>query len=270
MDGRDRLLEILAAKRRRVAEARVTRPLDAIRAEVDARPPRPAVRFAERLAQGPFGFICEVKRGSPSRGLFAPDLVPETLARTYAAAGADAISVLTEEDHFHALPGTFERVRPVVSVPLLQKDFFFDPWQLWEARRLGADLVLLIAAVLDLPTLEGLLDHAREIGLECLVEVHDEADLDRTLSAGATLVGINNRNLRDFSVDLATTERLAPRVPADRVVIGESGIHTPEDVARLAAAGVRGVLVGEALVTHADPARRLAAFRAAVDVGGSR
>lgn len=268
MDGRDRLLEILASKRRRVAAMMAERPLDAVRAAAPPPPDAPVTAFRDRLRAGPFAVIAEVKRGSPSRGLFAPDLDPAAIARAYAAAGADAISVLTEEDHFHARPGTFEAVRAAVETPLLQKDFFFDPWQLHEARRLGASLVLLIAAVLDRDALRGLLDVAREIGLECLVEVHDEADLARALDAGADVVGINNRNLRDFSVDLGTTERLVPEVPGDRVVIGESGIHTPDDVARLAAAGVRGILVGESLVLHHDPGAHLRALRTAGEAAG--
>jgi len=263
VDGRDRLLEILASKRARVARSMAERPLEVVRAATPPLPETPVTAFRDRLRAGPFAVIAEVKRGSPSRGLFAPDLDPPAIARAYEAAGADAISVLTEEDHFHALPGTFEAVRAAVATPLLQKDFFFDPWQLHEARRLGASLVLLIAAVLDTASLRTLLDAARELGLECLVEVHDEADLDRALDAGADIVGVNNRNLRDFSVDLATTERLAPRVPRDRVVIGESGIHTAADVSRLADAGVRGILVGESLVLSGDPARHLATLRTA-------
>ncbi len=252
----------MAAKRVRVAEAMAARPLETLVARVPDRPP--ATAFRDRLRDGELAFVCEVKRGSPSRGLFAPDLDPVALARAYEAGGASAVSVITEVDHFFAEPDVLARVRGATSLPVLKKDFFFDPYQLYEARLEGADLALSIAACLEDAELATLLACARGIGLEVIVEVHDADELDRAVALGAGIIGINNRDLRDFSVDLSTTERLRPRVPADRAVVGESGILTPDDVVRLRDAGVHGVLIGESLAVSPDPEALLRAMRAAV------
>jgi indole-3-glycerol phosphate synthase len=257
------LERITGVKRGRIAEAKAVRPLAELKAAVTETAAPATRRLEDRLRQAPPAFICEVKRGSPSRGLFAPDLDERGLARIYYRAHADAISVLTEQDYFYARPDVMERVRSAGDLPILQKDFFLDPYQIYAARLLGADVILLIVAALSREELADLLAVTDEVGLGALVEVHDEAELDTALAVGARIVGVNNRDLQTFKVDLATTERLAPRVPSDRVVIAESGIHTPDDVSRLCRAGVRGFLIGEALVLDRDPEGLLRTFQQA-------
>ncbi len=266
MSGVDLLERIVASKRVRV---------DAIKRTIDVHDlisgvPRPgaSTRFRDRLLAGPHVFITEVKRGSPSKGLFAPELDPAALAARYQSGGADAISVVTEEDHFFALPNMFADVRGEVTLPVLQKDFFIDPIQIHLAKKAGADLILLIAAVLEESELSHLLSVATMLGLEVIAEVHDEADLEKVLRAGALIIGVNNRNLRDFSVDLDTTARMRSLVPSDCALIGESGIKTGDDLLRVADAGAHGFLIGESLVTDPDPVGRLASLRAAVGLGG--
>lgn len=256
------LERILEVKRGRIAEAKASRPLAEVKATIGSSGPS-ARRLEERLRRSPAAFICEVKRGSPSRGLFVPDLDERGLARIYYRADADAISVLTESDYFYARPDVMERVRPAVDLPILQKDFFLDPYQIYEARARGADVILLIVAALSRDELMALLAVTDEVGLEALVEVHDEAELEVAIEVGARIIGINNRNLQTFAVDLATTERLVPRVPSDRVVVAESGIHTPADVSRLCAVGVHGFLIGETLVLDRDPEGLLRTFQRA-------
>ncbi len=253
--------EIVAHKRQEVAAARERLPLSELERRLDeAPPPRP---FAPALRRRGLALIAEVKARSPSRGVLRPGLEPVSLALAYARAGAAAISVLTDERYFG---GSLEHLRQVRQAlpdgpPLLRKDFVLDPYQVYEARAAGADAVLLIVAALSRPELKGLLETARSLGMDALVEVHDEREVEAALSAGATLVGINNRDLRTFRVDLATTARLRPLLPSGVTVVAESGIHTREDAAKLAALGVHAVLVGEALVTAPDPeakARELA------------
>ena len=203
--------------------------------------------------------IAEVKKASPSKGRLVSVLEHRALGRTYTIGGAAGISVVTEEKHFQgslqflydlrvSLDGYYPGGRPA----LLRKDFLFDTYHLWEARAYGADAVLLIAAVLRRDELASLMAQAGEMELECLVEVHDERDVQKALEAGAYLIGVNNRDLRTFETDLAVTERLRPLIPDDRVVVSESGIFTRPDVERLADAGVHAVLVGEALITAPD------------------
>jgi indole-3-glycerol phosphate synthase len=203
--------------------------------------------------------IAEVKKASPSRGRLVSVLEHRALGRTYVIGGAAGISVVTEEKHFQgslqflydlrvSLDGYYPGGRPA----LLRKDFLFDPYHLWEARAYGADAVLLIAAILSREELASLTAQAGEMEMECLVEVHDERDVQKALEAGAYLIGINNRDLRSFETDLAVTERLRPLIPDDRVVVSESGIFTRADVERLADAGVQAILVGEALITAPD------------------
>jgi indole-3-glycerol phosphate synthase len=203
--------------------------------------------------------IAEVKKASPSKGRLVSVLEHRALGRTYTIYGAAGISVVTEEKHFQgslqflydlrvSLDGYYPGGRP----SLLRKDFLFDPYHLWEARAYGADAVLLIAAVLDRDELASLMAQAGEMEMECLVEVHDERDVEKALEAGAYLIGVNNRDLRTFETDLAVTERLRPVIPDDRVVVSESGISTRADVERLADAGVHAILVGEALITAPD------------------
>lgn len=249
----DAILErILAAKRRRLEAARAARPLAEIRAAAcDAAPARD---FAAALGRPGVRLIAEIKRRSPSKGLIRPDFDVRALARAYAAGGADCCSVLTEEDFFEGRLDHLEQARGEVGLPLLRKDFLFDPYQVHEARAAGADAILLIAAALAPGALAALAALAADLGLAALVEVHAEDELEAALRCPRALIGINNRDLRTFAVDLATCERLAPLVPPGRLVVAESGIHGPADVARLRAAGIHAFLVGEHLVRAPDPA----------------
>ena len=252
---------IVADKRQELERRRKEEPLAVLRERLAQAPP---TRSLAQALRGPsLGLIAEVKRASPSRGVLRADLDPQALARTYAGSGATAISVLTEEQHFQGSLDDLIAVRAVLDgrgdprPPLLRKDFLFDAYHLFEARAYGADAVLLIAAVLNPGLLAELLDLARTLGLECLVEVHDEQELEQALAAEAQIIGINNRDLRTFEVDLALSERLRPLIPADRVVVAESGIHSRADVERLRALGVNAVLIGEALVTAEDPGGKI-------------
>jgi indole-3-glycerol phosphate synthase len=247
--------QIIAHKRDELAALKVERPLEEVRAEAArAEPPR---AFEAALRRDGISLVAEVKRASPSKGLLRPDLDPAALAREYESSGASAISVLTDERFFQGSLADLREVRHGVRLPVLRKDFLLEPYQVFEARAAGADAVLLIAAVLGRDELQELLELAHENGMAALVEVHDEKDLESALSARPRIVGVNNRDLRTFEVDLATTERLRPMVPQDLVLIAESGIHARADVERMAAAGVNGVLVGESLLRAADVGARL-------------
>jgi indole-3-glycerol phosphate synthase len=236
--------EDLEPRRAAVSEA----DLRAALADVDPpRDPMPAFR-----AEGS-SVIAEVKRRSPSKGALAEIPDPATLARQYAAGGAAAISVLTEQRRFGGSLADLRAVRAAVDTPLLRKDFVVEPYQVLEARAAGADLVLLIVAALDDDTLRRLHDQARELGLAVLVEVHDEAETERAVALGAGLVGVNARNLKTLEIDQDAFGRLAPLIPDDRVKVAESGIFGPVDVKRYVAEGARVVLVGEALVKDGDP-----------------
>jgi len=243
----DILARIVEAKRREVAAGRAACPDPVPRA--DRRP------FAAAL-QGPgVRLVAEVKRQSPSRGVIRADFDPADLARQYQEAGTAAISVLTDREFFGGELAYLDQVREAVSLPLLRKDFLIDPWQLRESAAAGADAVLLIARLLEGRELADLLALAAELRLECLVEVHDERDLERALAAGARLVGINNRDLATFQVDLGVTRRLRPLVPPEVTVIAESGIHQPSDVRLLRELRVHAMLVGEALMAARHPGR---------------
>ncbi|MCL5038306.1 MAG: indole-3-glycerol phosphate synthase TrpC [Firmicutes bacterium] len=209
--------------------------------------------------------IAEIKKGSPSRGLLRPDLEPGGLARIYQENGARALSVLTDRTFFYGEKAFIPGVRRVTNLPILRKDFILDPIQVEETYCLGADALLLIARLLPRESLESLLRYAESLGMEALVEVHSEEDLDKAVWSGARCVGINNRDLETFQVDLGVTRRLAPLVPADCLLVSESGIQGPEDLPGLLEVGVKAVLVGEYLVTG-DPGQRLAALVQ----GGSR
>jgi indole-3-glycerol phosphate synthase len=216
-----------------------------------------AIPFAEPLRAADPGLIAEFKRASPSKGLIAGDLSPVDVARDYIDGGASAISVLTDEPFFQGSLNDLERISAIATQadPLravLRKDFIVDPYQIAEARAHGADVVLLIVAVLRGAVLRGMLESARDYGVEALVEVHDESEVEEALEAGAEVIGINNRDLRTFEVDLATTERLAPLIPKDRTIVAESGIFTSEDVRRLQDAGAHAILVGESLMRASD------------------
>ena len=248
---------IVADKRGELAAAASAAPL----AELQMRARNaPSVRpFARALLGARVVLIAEVKKASPSRGLLRADFDADALAKVYANAGAAAISVLTDAKHFLGSLGDLRSIRDALpdGPPLLRKDFLFDPYQIYEARCSGADAVLLICAILEPPLFQDLMDCAKKLGMDVLVEVHDEKELQVALSAGADLIGINNRDLRTFEVDLATTERLAPRVPNGVTLVAESGFFTRMDIRRLEACGVSAVLIGEALVTADDAGAKI-------------
>ncbi len=253
--------EIIAHKRVEVAAAKAERSADALERAADAAvSPLRGFRAAVGEGEAP-RVIAEVKRRSPSKGPIRPDLDPVDCARAYATGGAVAISVLTDHKYFGGELGYLGKIREDVDLPLLRKDFVIDPYQIDEARVAGADAVLLIVAALAREELEDLSRRARTRGLDILVEVHEESELETALAAGADLIGINNRNLHTFEVDLATTERLAPQIPAGVVVVAESGIFTSGDVRRLERAGAHAFLVGESLMRAPDVGEALVRLR---------
>ena len=252
---------ILARARERAAVDSARRPLAELReAAAEAPPRRP---FAAALSRpGRFNVIAEHKRRSPSRGAIREDLAPADVARRYSAGGAAALSVLTEPESFGGSLDHLVEARSSVELPVLRKDFVVAAWQLWEARAAGADAALLIVAALSDAELASLLATTAEAGLEALVEVHDRAELDRALAAGATIVGVNNRDLRTLEVRLETSLDLAPAIPDGVVAVAESGLRTGADLRRLRDAGFDAFLVGESLMSAPDPG---AALRAMLD-----
>jgi indole-3-glycerol phosphate synthase len=260
----DALERICAAKRRAVAARKAVAPLAALEARLSATPARGFRRALEaKIEADDLALIAEIKQASPSRGLIRADFDPAALARTYAEGGAACLSVLTETEHFRGADGHLEAARAAVGLPCLRKDFMLEPYQIVEARVIGADCVLLIMAALGDRQARALCDLAHGLGLDVLVEAHDAAELERALRLDGTLIGINNRDLKTLQVDLETTERLAPLVPDDRLLVAESGLTGHADLARMAAAGVRCFLIGEALLRAADVA---AATRALLGV----
>lgn len=259
--GPDLLATIVASTRVRVEDQAERVPQEALRA-LAARAPAP-IGFRAALGRpGGVKVIAECKRRSPSRGVLRRDYDPVAIARGYEAAGAAAVSVLTEPTFFDGDLDHLRAVRQAVRLPILRKDFTVCAYQLWEARAAGADAVLLIVAALDDEVLRSLLNDARAIGLDVLVEVHDEAELGRALAAGADLVGVNNRNLRTLAVDIGASRRLARLLPPDVLGVAESGLKTAEDLEALHAVGYRVFLVGERLMTAPDPAAALRAITA--------
>jgi len=246
--------EILAEKRRELeaAQARVAPAALAARARATSAPTRGFRRALLARGAGP-RVIAELKRRSPSKGEIRPDFDPVAIARAYEAGGAAALSVLTDERFFGGSLAILEQVRAATRLPLLRKDFVLDAYQIDEARVAGADAVLLIVAALAPAEVARLREHAVGLGLDVLVEIHDEAELDVAKGAGADLIGINNRDLRTFETDLGVTERLAKRVPEGALVVAESGIHSRADLARLERAGAAAFLVGESLMREPDP-----------------
>ena len=248
---------IVADKREELAAAQDAIPLAALRQRAEAAAlPR---GFAGALRGPRIRLIAEVKKASPSRGVLRADFDPVWLAGRYAEGGAAAISVLTDEKHFEGSLGHLAAVREALpeGPPLLRKDFVFDPYQLYEARANGADAALLIVAVLEDALLRELLATASALSFDALVEVHDEREMARAAIANVTLIGINNRDLRSFDVDLGTTERLRPLAPPEATIVAESGIFTRADMSRLEAAGVHAALIGEGVVTAPDPAAKV-------------
>jgi indole-3-glycerol phosphate synthase len=256
----DILATILRRKSGEVAERSARVPLKEIRARAAAADaPRGFARALERrIAQGQPAVIAEIKKASPSKGLLRADFRPADIARSYERAGAACLSVLTDVDFFQGADAYLQDARAATALPVLRKDFVVDEYQIVEARALGADCILLIVAALDDARLREFARLAGELGMDALVEVHDADELERARAVEATLIGINNRDLRTFETRLETTLDLLSHIPAGATVVTESGIHAPGDVARMRAAGVHAFLVGEAFMRAADPGAKLA------------
>ncbi len=250
----DVLARICDATRATVARAKAEKPPAAVeKAAAAALPPRGFIAALERaLRDGRYGLIAEIKRASPSRGLIRPDFDPPALARAYARGGATCLSVLTDEPYFQGKAEYLVAARAACALPVLRKDFMLDPYQIAEARAMGADCILLIMAALVDAEARRLEAAALAYGMDVLVEVHDRAELDRALALKTRLIGINNRNLKTLAIDSATTEELAAVVPPGRLMVSESGLYTSDDLARLARVGARCFLVGEALMRQVD------------------
>jgi len=256
----DILQKILAVKREEVAAARAAKPDAALRAEAGAQsPPRDFVgAIRAKVSLGKTAVIAEIKRASPSKGVIRADFRPGEIARSYAAHGAACLSVLTDRQFFQGAPECLVEARAACALPVLRKDFVIDAYQVLEARAMGADAILLIVAALDLPRMRDLESLARGLGMAVLVESHDAAELDLALQLETPLIGINNRDLRSFAVSLDTTLSQLARIPGDRIVVTESGILAPADVALMRGRGVNAFLVGEAFMRAPEPGAELA------------
>ncbi|WP_198372911.1 indole-3-glycerol phosphate synthase TrpC [Roseomonas rosulenta] len=250
----DVLVRIIADKEKEVAERMAATSRSEIeRAAAHAPPVRDFVgALCQRIGEGRTGLIAEIKRASPSGGLIRDPFDPPALARAYEAGGAACLSILTDGPYFQGTREHLEAARAACALPVLRKDFMIHPWQVFEARAMGADCILLIMACLSDDMAAELLELARSLDMAVLAEVHDRRELDRALGLNTRLIGINNRDLRTLQTDIGTTEDLAPLVPADRLPVAESGIRTPADVQRMAMAGAHCILVGEHLMRQAD------------------
>ena len=256
------ILDTIAAHARlRVEADRKNLPLEALKERCAGLPS--ARGFGRALAEPGMRFICEVKKASPSKGLISPDFPYLDIARDYEAAGADAVSCLTEPKWFLGSDGIFQEIRAAISLPMIRKDFTVDEYQVYQARLMGADAVLLICALMDTATVARYLALCDSLGLDALVETHDEAEIDSAVAAGARIIGVNNRNLKDFSVDFSNAARLRDRIPPEALYVAESGVSCPEDVAALKRIGADAVLMGEVLMRAADKAEMLRRMREA-------
>lgn len=258
------ILDTIAAHaRERIAADKAKLPLEALQALCQESGPANGAAFLTALQKPEMSFICEVKKASPSKGVIAEDFPYLDIAREYENAGADAISCLTEPKWFLGSDAIFQTIRQEVSAPMIRKDFTVDEYQIYQARQMGANAVLLICALLDTQTIERYLDICGGLGLAALVEAHDEAEICSAVSAGATIIGVNNRNLKDFSVDFSNAARLRDMIPPGCVYVAESGVTSPEDVAALKKIGADAVLMGEVLMRAKDKTTMLQAMREA-------
>ena len=260
--------EIVAARRRRVKEAQSSVALETLQGAAGARVERRD--FAAALSRGPLQVIAELKRASPSRGVLREDFQPDNIARSYQAAGASALSILTEEHYFLGSLVDLKAARASVHLPVLRKDFIISEYQIYESVASGADALLLIVAALSDEELRSFLVLCRDLRVAPLVEVHDQTELGRAVQAGATLIGVNNRDLKTLEVDLATSFRLRAGIPADCIAVSESGIKTRKDLCRIAEAGYHAVLIGERFMTAAEPGEALRQILAGMRTQGAQ
>ena len=262
----ENILQTIAAHARtRVAADRAKISLEELKALCQEAGPGQGEQFVSALNRPGLSFLCEIKKASPSKGLISPDFPYLDIARAYEAAGADGVSCLTEPKWFLGSDDIFRQVRRTISLPMLRKDFTVDEYQIYQARLMGANAVLLIVSLLDGETLKGYLDLCRSLGLAALVETHDGQEVDAALNAGAEIIGVNHRNLKDFSVDFSNAARLRDRIPPGVLYVAESGLTGPEDAAALKLLGADAALVGEALMRAPDKGAMLASLRRAAE-----
>jgi len=249
--------EIISHKKKVLIGGKKRCSIDELRGLVGDLPPTRDIKSALTSPSTPIRIVAEVKKASPSKGIIREDFDPVEIAKTYEANGASAISILTEEKFFHGSLDYLKKIREVTAIPLLCKDFIFDEYQVYEARVLGADAFLLIAAILDDSKLKELLKTGRGLGMQAVVEVHNLEELKIVLQTEAEIIGINNRDLKTFKTDISATERLIKEIPQDKIVVSESGINTAEDISRLRECGAHAFLIGESLMRERDIAKKL-------------